>query len=172
MKRFALYSLCIGFLTLAMSGCGNDSENSPKEKACTYTGNQCSADGQSLLKCENGMESTVMACPNGCADGACVQTAGCNYTQPKCSDDAKAVLTCNGGKESSLPCEHGCLNGACKTNPDTPACDYEGMRCSGDAAKVVKCEGGTEVVVSTCDNGCANDKCNEEVPECDYSGEK
>ncbi|GEM_PF-4463123 len=174
MKKLAILCLCFGTVSLQMLGCSDDGDSKDKNVAsCTYEGMQCSPDGKNLLKCENGVESTVMACPQGCVNNSCSTAAGCSYLGAKCSDDAHSVLSCLNGVESSLPCEYGCLNGACKAKPDeTEKCTYEGNVCSDDLTKVVKCDNGTETIVENCDNGCENGECKngELPPQCDYQG--
>ncbi|MBQ1926874.1 MAG: hypothetical protein II180_12245 [Proteobacteria bacterium] len=123
------------------------------KEACTS--NYCK-DGATLMVCADG-RSTAQACEHGCDAGACKDACTSNFCR-----DANNLMVCDAsGNMQLVNCPLGCDAGACKTSAE--GCTNGDAKCDGDTLKICM---NNAWIDRECANGCANNACAGEEPEC------
>ncbi|MSQ82712.1 MAG: hypothetical protein EXR77_07315 [Myxococcales bacterium] len=136
---------------------------------CTGKQNGLWCDGNNLVNCQNGSQTSSKACGSGCQSMPTGVADQCKSTSGSCAAkldgawcDGSNLLQCKGGGvSSSQACQYGCqampagVADECKGAPaPTGPCagKPDGAYCNGSS--LMQCKGGGVVSSQTCANGC------------------
>ncbi len=146
---------------------------------CTYSGTRCLAEKSALFKCENGEETFVQTCSNGCDSSLTGCAAGVEEPDKKACTDIDGETVANGKKGcvseyEVAECKDGkwgkvtktcaedevCWEGACEVFDFEADCFETGMFCNEAGDSVMQCDdAGYRETVEKCIMGCTDGVC-------------